>query len=293
MKNKLFILKYSSLIIFLACKMNAQILNGDFEAWTNGINPDNWISNNAFVYTVITKSTDNHSGLYAVKGEVVNFDSSSVPPMLYGGTNGEGFSVGQRYAFLDGYYKFSSVGGDVFSAVIIFYNNNNLIAAKDTVLNPSTEYIEFSIPIKYSKTDMPDRCTIQFKIHDPTDTIPANVGSFFLLDDVGLTGDASTGVEDIAQIPVGFHVYQNYPNPFNPSTTIKYTIPQANYVTVNIYDINGGLVNTLVNQKQNTGIYEVAWNGKNNAGLPVVSGVYLYKVQSGDFIKISKMILLK
>ena len=295
MKNKLFIFKYSFLLLFLSIKINAQILNGDFEEWTNTniMNPDNWISNNAYVYTVITKSTDKHSGLYAVKGEVVNFDSSSIPPMLYSGTNGEGFNVNQRYAFLSGYYKFSSENGDVFSAVIIFYNNNIPIAAKDTILNPSAEYIQFSIPIKYSKIDIPDRCTIQFQIHDPTDTIPANIGSYFVLDDVQLTGNVSTGIKDVARVPDGFNVYQNYPNPFNPSTTIRYLIPEANNVIVDIYDINGGLINNLVNQKQIAGVYEVTWDGKNKAGLPVVSGVYLYKVQTGSFSKMSKMILIK
>ncbi len=300
MKSKLIIFKYSFLLLFLSTKLNAQILNGDFEAWTSNMNPDNlisnpdnWISNNAYVYTVITKSTDKHSGQYAVKGEVVNFDSSSVPPMLYGGTKGEGFSVSQRYAFLNGYYKFSSVGSDVFTASLVMYNDNSPIAAKDTILAPSSEYAQFSIPIEYFNSDTPNKFTIQFKIQDPTDTIPANVGSYFLLDDVQLTGDAATGVKDIASIPERFQVYQNYPNPFNPSTTIRYSIPKANNVMVNIYDINGSLVNALVNQRQNAGTYEVKWDGKNSSGTAVVSGVYLYRVNAGNYSKVSKMILLK
>jgi len=86
---------------------------------------------------------------------------------------------------------------------------------------------------------------------------------------------------------------QNYPNPFNPSTTIEYQVPKQTTVKINIYDINGQLVKELLNEEKNTGNYSTVWNGKNNAGNTVASGTYFYQIQSGDFIQVKKMILLR
>ena len=88
-------------------------------------------------------------------------------------------------------------------------------------------------------------------------------------------------------------LYQNYPNPFNPSTTIRYSIPKFTNVTIDIYDITGNLITNLFNQGQRAGTYEILWNGRNNEGLSVVSGVYYCRIHVGNFNKISKMILLK
>ena len=81
---------------------------------------------------------------------------------------------------------------------------------------------------------------------------------------------------------------QNYPNPFNPSTKINYELQIANYVTLNIYDINGKLVKELVNEKQSAGSYSIDFDG---SGLP--SGTYIYRLQAGDFSETKKMVLLK
>jgi hypothetical protein len=88
--------------------------------------------------------------------------------------------------------------------------------------------------------------------------------------------------------PVSFELSQNYPNPFNPSTLIKYSIPSAGNVKVSVYNIKGELVKTLVNQYQETGNYSIKFDGN---GLP--SGIYLYKVESGNFNQVKKMVLLK
>lgn len=294
MKGKSFIVKYLLIFFFFSIFINAQILNGGFEVWSKNINPDNWISLNSSEYSTVTKSTDKYSGEYALKGEVVNYDSSSVPPRLYGGSNGEGFTVSKRYASFDGYYKFVPVAGDVLNVVIIMYKDNSPIASLDTNLDLTLNYKNFSLPIQYSKSEIPDRFYIEITINDTTEILPAHVGSYFLLDDVELSGES---VVDVANsnwnVPDAFHVYQNYPNPFNPSTTIRYSIPEADQVIISIYDINGKMISTLLNAKQNAGIHEVSWNGKNNSGMPVVSGVYLYRVKSGNYSKISKMILLK
>ncbi len=101
------------------------------------------------------------------------------------------------------------------------------------------------------------------------------------------------GISDGQLIPKNFELHQNYPNPFNPTTTIKYSIPavetrHASSVQLNVYDILGGEVKTLVNEVKSPGNYEVNFNASNFA-----SGVYFYRLQAGNFIQTKKMILMK
>jgi hypothetical protein len=88
--------------------------------------------------------------------------------------------------------------------------------------------------------------------------------------------------------PVDFTLSQNYPNPFNPGTTIRYSLPHEEFVTLKIYDIVGNEVTALVNQRQDAGIYQVIFNGSRLA-----SGLYLYKIEAGDYSDIKKFILFK
>ena len=94
-------------------------------------------------------------------------------------------------------------------------------------------------------------------------------------------------------MPNEFSLSQNYPNPFNPSTTISYSIPKVSFVSLKIYDILGREVKTLINSEQNAGVYNVRWNGDNIYGNKVSSGIYLYKIEAGDFSLTKKMLLLK
>src|ERR1035437_1704723 len=103
----------------------------------------------------------------------------------------------------------------------------------------------------------------------------------------------TSAVEIDSRVPDKFEISQNYPNPFNPSTTIKYALPSAVYVSMVIYDINGKQVAELVNNRQNAGTYTVSWNGKNNLGIHVSSGVYYCRIIAGDVVKTNKMILMK
>ena len=97
-----------------------------------------------------------------------------------------------------------------------------------------------------------------------------------------------TGVDDIKQAPLSYDLSQNYPNPFNPSTTIKYSVPRAAFVSLKVYDVLGREVAHLVNVEKSAGNYEVEWNAENFA-----SGIYLYKIQTGNFTQTKKMILMR
>jgi hypothetical protein len=98
-----------------------------------------------------------------------------------------------------------------------------------------------------------------------------------------------------ATLPKAYALGQNFPNPFNPSTTIAYDIPEGKEVQVrlNIYNIRGQLVRTLVNENKSEGSYQIQWDGTNNHGQSVSSGVYLYRIQAGDFNQTRKMVILK
>lgn len=104
-----------------------------------------------------------------------------------------------------------------------------------------------------------------------------------------------TGVEfdNSWETPTEFVLAQNYPNPFNPSTTIAFSVPEEQHVRVEVFDILGRLVTTLVNEEMAVGNYKVTWNGSDRNGLWTVSGVYFYRLQARSFTSIKKMIMLK
>ena len=87
---------------------------------------------------------------------------------------------------------------------------------------------------------------------------------------------------------LNFNLSQNYPNPFNPSTIIKYQIPEANFVSLIVYNVLGNEIETLAYEEKPTGTYEIEFSGN---GLP--SGFYFYKLTAGSFVEIKKMVLLK
>jgi len=88
--------------------------------------------------------------------------------------------------------------------------------------------------------------------------------------------------------PKEFKLEQNFPNPFNPTTTIQYQLPQDARVTLKVYDILGSEVATLVNEEQQAGYKEVKFNGSN-----IASGMYVYRLQAGDYVSIKKMLMIK
>jgi hypothetical protein len=101
-------------------------------------------------------------------------------------------------------------------------------------------------------------------------------------------GGAWTDVEDDDNVVLTYELSQNYPNPFNPATQIRYTLEQANKVTLKVYDMLGREVAVLINENQNAGRHVVDFNASNFA-----SGVYLYRLQAGSFVQVKKMILMK
>jgi glycosidase len=94
-------------------------------------------------------------------------------------------------------------------------------------------------------------------------------------------------------IPQEFSLAQNYPNPFNPSTTIQCQIPRSGHVTLTVFDLLGREVDRLVDDQMSAGTYTIHWDGLNNRGVSVGSGVYFYRIQLGDQSIVKRMLLLR
>jgi len=105
-----------------------------------------------------------------------------------------------------------------------------------------------------------------------------------------------TDVEDDEHgdiLPYRFELSQNYPNPFNPVTTIEYSLPRRSNVRIDIFNLLGQNVRTLVNREQSAGDYSITWDGRSASGESVSTGVYFYRFQAGDHVETKKMLLLK
>ena len=114
--------------------------------------------------------------------------------------------------------------------------------------------------------------------------------------DVGPVGIEN---DDNEMLPAKFSLSQNYPNPFNPTTTISYQIPKSGNVKLEIFNIVGQKVRTLINKKQKADCYNVTWDGKNEAGNSIASGIYFYRLsvnagqKENSFVKSKKMLFVK
>ena len=105
----------------------------------------------------------------------------------------------------------------------------------------------------------------------------------------------SSGFTDFEMkpIPSKFALNQNYPNPFNPLTTINYDLPKDALVNISIFDVMGREVKTLVREIKQAGYHTINWDSKDNNDRAVSAGIYFYQIQTKDFIRTKKMVLLK
>ncbi|MFH1373357.1 MAG: T9SS type A sorting domain-containing protein [bacterium] len=94
-------------------------------------------------------------------------------------------------------------------------------------------------------------------------------------------------------VPNGYQLHNAYPNPFNPTTTISYDLPRGAQVKLEVYNIMGQRVTTLVNTYQDAGHYDVPWTGEAHNGQAVASGVYFYRLEAGEYVESKRMLLLK
>lgn len=109
-----------------------------------------------------------------------------------------------------------------------------------------------------------------------------------------VTANVTSVADGRADLPDDFRLQQNFPNPFNPATLIQYEIPTGqNQVSLEVYNTLGKKIRTLVNERMDAGSYQVQWDGRDEAGKQLASGIYVYRLQAGSFVQARKMLLIK
>ncbi len=133
--------------------------------------------------------------------------------------------------------------------------------------------------------------TADFNNDQTIDFVVANAGGGNI--SVFLNHPAASVEEPHLNNPIGFKLYQDYPNPFNPETVISYQLAVGRKVELSVYNMLGQKVHTLVKERQRAGQHEVVWDGRDNAGREVSSGVYVYQLEAGERVQSRKMLLLR
>jgi len=162
----------------------------------------------------------------------------------------------------------------------------------DTTLNPGEVYIY--VFTATANLAVPKIYQVMAMVSLSGDVITSNDTVFAMVEN-----QIITGIDPLSALPKEYKLHHNFPNPFNPTTTIKYDLPADSRVTLKIYNILGQEVRTLANEHQAAGYKALQWDGKNQAGEPVSSGIYIYRISAGslresrEFVQSYKMLLLK
>jgi len=272
-----------ALLVAFSATAFAQIPDPGFETWT-GTTPTGWITDNVpGADTLIFKTTDAHSGTYAVQGLATSLFSVGVPPTL-----NALFPWTARPTTFSGYYKYSPVGGDTLFIAVVFAKSSSPIAvAIFRTTTAAASYTQFSVPLQYLSSATPDSGAIDIAIVPGSGSTVVHVGSTFKVDDLLLSG--ATGVESaVGQTPESYALHQNYPNPFNPTTVINYDLLVGGNVSLKVYDLLGREVATLVDSRMEAGSHQVTFDASR-----LTSGIYFYRLQAGTFVASRKLALLK
>ncbi|MEI7483159.1 MAG: T9SS type A sorting domain-containing protein [Ignavibacteriota bacterium] len=163
----------------------------------------------------------------------------------------------------------------------------------DVYINKDTppSFIDYNVYGECNGIGQGDVNRIRYKIKAVDSTNWASVYSDFVATTsqyLNRGGDDGDGLVLNPEIPREFNLSQNYPNPFNPATKINFELPKQGFITLKVYDIIGREIKTLVNEVKQAGYYTVDFNGSSLA-----SGVYFYRIQSGDFVSVKRMVLVK
>lgn len=193
------------------------------------------------------------------------------------------FSTTDFTAMLNGYGKRINLNNDSMDVTII-----GNFHVQDVFVNPSFQ--KTGTWYEYFTGD-------SITVTNQSEPIPLTPGELRLYSTVKLPSpepDLLTVVEAVNEgLVEELYLEQNYPNPFNPSTDITFSIRDRGIVSLKIYDILGREIKTLLNEEKGNGIYQVRWNGDNNSGSMVSSGIYFYRIESGSLVQTRKMILIK
>ncbi len=189
-------------------------------------------------------------------------------------------------AYLEFWHKYGVETGYDYCYVEVSSDNGNTWQNVATYNGTLTTWTKQSFDIS-SKVNLSGNFRIRFRLTSDGNTQSTG----WYVDDIKITNYQGqiTGIGNLNnQIPEKYSLEQNYPNPFNPSTNINFALPKQGFVKLVVYDITGRVVNTLLNEDKKAGTYSILFNAENLA-----SGVYYYKIESGDFQSTRKMLLIK
>jgi len=268
-------------------RAQAPIPNGDFEQWSNG-KPVGWTVDDTTVsgmaFTPITQSSDAHGGSSAMEEQVVGVGFggqtfAQIPPLAFSGTVSStdtgGFAYTDQPSSLTGFYRFSPVGSDSILIIVAFKKNGVGVGGGTGYISASASaYTPFSIPINWGSSEAPDTAYIAISI--PASSGTSNAGTKADFDDLAFS-NAGSAVDPSAGS--AFSLDQNSPNPLLSSytTDIQYSLPEAGYTTLTIYDMNGRVVASPAQGFESSGKHLVKFDG---SALP--DGTYMYRLVSGD-----------
>ncbi len=229
--------------------------------------------------------------------------------------NGSGSYTFEVILYPDGriLYQYLTLGGDINSHTIgienatgtdglqVVYNGSYVHANLAVLISASPDWLSMSemegqvgiggdneLMVRIL-TDELEQGTYYGTIHIETDD--PNHPTF----EIPVTLSVIVGVDEnpLTNVPQEFALFQNYPNPFNPTTSIKYNLKEDGKVVLKVFNVLGQEVRTLVNTREKAGFRQVQWDGRSNTGKQVSSGVYVYRLTVGSFVKSKKMMLLK
>ncbi len=191
------------------------------------------------------------------------------------------------------------VGAAVLTGAVIPSNPVQIIASKNDSENGGFTDGD-SIVFKLWDSSIQQEHIVKsgdIKFYEPETGVPAHPVTFIGLGtaavDIQLSTFIDVKMERTDVEPSIFHLEQNYPNPFNPSTRINYTLPVADQIRLDIFNMKGDLVVKLFEGPQRAGFHKMEWNGTDSSGLRVSSGMYLCRLASPETVEIKKMILSK
>ncbi|MFH0736759.1 MAG: T9SS type A sorting domain-containing protein [bacterium] len=280
-----------------------------FEVWNN----NTWVNSSLSTYTYdglgnnLTQMREVWYGYWA-RVTLITFTYNNLGNPLTSLTQTMGASDWQNYILLT--YTYSSQQNTLLTQrwsvdwenvellTTSFDTNGNLLSEVTNVwyMENWTEYLR----TLYTTYDVNGNCTEakcdrwldnNWQPNDGVLNMHYNNNSsslIFLAKTILLQYTSFSDVNDDIRNPISFSLYQNYPNPFNPTTTIKYTIPASNVVSLKVYDVLGTEVANLADGYKNAGSYEVNFNASN-----LSSGTYFYQLKAGNYMETKKLLLLK
>jgi hypothetical protein len=142
-------------------------------------------------------------------------------------------------------------------------------------------------------TDNADLAHLRFRVLDPTVTSRIEIAEVLVSDATGNISPLGARQTDVRAIPTGYGLNQNHPNPFNPETVVPFSLPQRGDIHLAIYNVLGQQIRVLASGLQEAGFHRITWDGKNNNGQTLASGIYFARLQAGSFSSVRKMLLIK